>query len=277
MWSIKDVDSVEYLNNGIRIKRKYQKSTFVQDIILHKGSKRIDFVTEIDWHEDHVLLKTAFPVNVNSSRATYDIQFGNIERPTHYNTSWDEAKFEVCGHKWADLSEGDYGVSLMNDCKYGYGIHENVITLSLLKAATYPSPVADRGHHMFTYSLYPHTGDFAEGNVVPESYVLNMPLEASFIESRNGNMPESFSLASANSSHVALETIKKAEDDDSVILRLFEFENRKGEVEIELGFDFKEIYLCDLMENNIEKLSHDGNKVKINVSNFEIVTLKAVR
>lgn len=277
MWSIKDVDSVEYLNNGIRIKRKYQKSTFVQDIILHEGSKRIDFVTEIDWHEDHVLLKTAFPVNVNSSRATYDIQFGNIERPTHYNTSWDEAKFEVCGHKWADLSEGDYGVSLMNDCKYGYGIHENVITLSLLKAATYPSPVADRGHHTFTYSLYPHTGGFAEGNVVPESYVLNMPLEASFIESTNGNMPERFSLASANSNHVALETIKKAEDDDSVILRLFEFENRKGEVELELGFDFKEIYLCDLMENNIEKLSHDGNKVKINVSNFEIVTLKAVR
>ena len=165
----------------------------------------------------------------------------------------------------------------MNDCKYGYGIHENVITLSLLKAATYPSPVADRGHHTFTYSLYPHTGGFAKGNVVPESYVLNMPLEASFIESTNGNMPESFSLASANSNHVALETIKKAEDDDSVILRLFEFENRKGEVELELGFDFKEIYLCDLMENNIEKLSHDGNKVKINVSNFEIVTLKAVR
>ena len=276
MWSLNNVEMVEYLENGIRIKRNYQKSTLIQDIIVHMGSKRIDFVTEVDWNEDHVLLKTVFPVDIHSSHATYDIQFGNIERPTHYNTSWDEAKFEVCGHKWADLSEGGYGVSLMNDCKYGYGIHENVMTLSLLKAATYPNPEADRGINKFTYSLYPHTDNFADGNVVQEAYALNMPLEASFIGGTNGNMPEVFSLVKTSPDHVALETIKKAEDGNSVILRLYEFANKKGNVEIELGFDFKELYLCDLMENNIKKLPHDNNKVQIHISNYEIVTLKAV-
>lgn len=277
MWSINAADSVQKIENGIRIKRSYQKSTVVQDILLYEGSKRIDFVTEIDWHEDHVLLKTLFPVDIHSSRATYDIQFGNIERPTHYNTSWDEAKFEVCGHKWADLSEGGYGVSLMNDCKYGYGIYENVMSLSLLKAATYPNPEADRGINKFTYSLYPHTGNFAEGGVVQEAYALNMPLEVSPIEKADGAMPDEYALAKLNSDHAALETIKKAEDDNSVIFRLYEFANKKGLAELEIGFDFKEIYLCDLMENNIKKLDHDGNKVTIPVSNYEIITVKAVR
>ena len=277
MWSFNKVDSITPLENGIRIKRSYQKSTLVQDILLHEGSKRIDFITEVDWHEDHVLLKTVFPVDIHSSHASYDIQFGNIERPTHYNTSWDEAKFEVCGHKWADLSEGNYGVSLMNDCKYGYGIHENIITLSLLKAATYPNPEADRGLNKFTYSLYPHAENFANGKVVQEAYALNMPLEVSLADNSNGSMPETFSLANVLSNHVALETIKKAEDDSSIILRMFEFANEKGDVEIELGFDFHELYLCDLMENTIEKIPHNGNKACIHISNYEIITIKAVR
>lgn len=277
MWRFDAVDKIELLENGIRIYRSYSHSKLTQDVIISSNSKRIDFVTEVDWHEDHVLLKTAFPVDIHSSRATYDIQFGNIERPTHYNTSWDAAKFEVCGHKWADLSEGGYGVSLMNDCKYGYGIHENVMTLSLLKAPTSPNPVADRGMHTFTYSLYPHAGDFAEGKTVQEAYLLNVPLEVMQIEKSNGNMPEAYSIASVNADNVALETIKKAEDDDSVIIRMFEFENRKSEVEVEINFNFKEIYFCDLMENNLEKAEVNGNKIKFRISNYEIVTIKAVR
>ena len=150
------------------------------------------------------------------------------------------------------------------------------MTLSLLKAATYPNPEADRGINKFTYSLYPHTDNFEDGNVVQEAYALNMPLEASFIGGTNGNMPEVFSLVKTSPDHVALETIKKAEDGNSVILRIYEFANKKGNVEIELGFDFKELYLCDLMENNIKKLPHDNNKVQIHISNYEIVTLKAV-
>ncbi len=276
MWHITTVDSAETLDNGIRIKRSYGDSVIVQDITLNAGSKRIDFATEIDWHEDHVLLKTLFPVDIHSNRATYDIQFGNIERPTHYNTTWDEAKFEVCGHKWADLSEGGYGVSILNDCKYGYGIHENVMSLSLLKAATYPNPEADRGMHTFTYSLYPHTGGFVDGGTVKESYLLNMPMETAVLGKNEGKLPEEYSLVSVDAENVALETVKKAESDDSTIIRMFEFENKKTETEIEFGFDVKELYLCDLLENASEKLEVCGNKARIKLSNYEIVTLKPV-
>lgn len=277
MWHIDTVRETELLENGIRVVRLYGSSKITQDIILNQGSKRVDFVTVIDWHEDHVLLKTLFPVNINATRATYDIQFGNIERPTHYNTSWDEAKFEVCAHKWADLSEGGYGVSLLNDCKYGYSIHENIMALSLLKAATTPNPEADREIHEFTYSIYPHTEDFVKGETVQQAYLLNMPLEVSKISKNTGAMPEKYGLASVDKNNIALETIKKAEEDDSVIIRMFEFANKKTDFTVNIGFDFKEAYLCDLMENNLEKVNADGNSIKLNASNYEIITLKIIK
>ena len=277
MWIADDVTSVEKLSNGIRIKRKYQKSEIIQDILLKKSSKRIDFVTTVDWHEDHVLLKAAFPVDVHNNHATYDIQFGNVERPTHKNTSWDAAKFEVCAHKWADLSDSGYGVSLLNDCKYGYSIEKNVMKISLLKAATYPNPEADRGMHQFTYSIYPHVGGFIEGKTVREGYLLNMPLEAKKVNKNEGKLSEDYSFVSADKENVIVETIKKAESDNSVVIRMYEAYNRKTKAEIKVGFDFKEVYLCDMMENNIEKLAHDGNLVKVNIKNYEILTLKFVR
>lgn len=275
-WNITAIDDAQMLGNGIRIIRSYGNSRLVQDITLSEKSKRIDFTTEVDWHEDHVLLKALFPVDIHSNRATYDIQFGNIERPTHYNTSWDEAKFEVCGHKWADLSEGDYGVSLLNDCKYGYGIYENVISLSLLKAASYPNPEADRGIHKFTYSLYPHIGGFSDGGTVKEAYLLNMPMETAVIGKNDGKFPEKYSLVSVDAANLALETVKKAEDDNSIIIRIYEFENKKTEAEIVFGFDIEELYLCDLTENNKEKLDFCKNTARIKMSNYEILTLKAI-
>ncbi|MBQ4109635.1 MAG: alpha-mannosidase [Clostridia bacterium] len=275
-WIADNVSGVELLENGIRIKRKYQESEFVQDIVLEKGSKRIDFITKIDWHEDHVLLKSAFPVDVHSVNATYDIQFGNVERPTHRNNSWDAAKFEVCAHKWADLSEYGYGVSILNDCKYGYSIEDNMMKITLLKSATYPNPEADRGMNEFTYSFYPHTGDFRKGGTVQEGYKLNMPLEASKVAAAGGKLPEEYSVMKSDCENVVIETIKKAEADDSIIVRLYESYNSKVNAIVTAGFDFKEVYLCDMMENNIEKLENDGRNVKLHVKNFEIVTLKFV-
>lgn len=277
MWTIDTVDTAETLDNGIRITRKYEQSVITQEICLYRNSKRIDFVTEIDWHEDHVLLKTAFPVNIRSMNATYDIQFGNIERPTHRNTSWDAAKFEVCAHKWADLSEYGYGVSLLNDCKYGYSIEDNVIKLSLLKAATYPYPEADRGHHTFTYSLLPHTGGFREGLVVQEGYKLNMPLMVRQINMQDGVMPQSWSLIHAEQENIVIETIKKSEDDESVIVRFHEAYNQKCYAHITTGFDFREVYLVDLMEKNPVILPHNGRTVVLPVQNYELVTLQFVR
>lgn len=276
MWVADDVSAVERLDNGIRVTRCYGKSTIVQDICLRRGSKRIDFTTKIDWQEDHVLLKAAFPVDIHARNAAYDIQFGNVERPTHRNTSWDAAKFEVCAHKWADLSECGYGVSILNDCKYGYSIEGNVMKLSLLKAATYPDPNADRGHHEFTYSLLPHCGDHRRGKVIQEGYALNMPLLARRIEAQSGDMPEQWSMIQTSQENIVIETIKKAEDDGAIIVRFHEAHNRKSRVKIETGFDFSEVYLVDLMEENPEKLAHNGRTVELPVRNFEIVTIKFV-
>ena len=275
-WIADDVAGVEYLDNGIRIKRKYQKSEIVQDILLKKGSKRVDFVTTVDWHEDHVLMKAAFPVDVRCDYATYDIQFGNLRRPTHSNTSWDAAKFEVCAHKWADLSESDYGVSILNDCKYGYSIKDNVMKITLLKAATNPNPEADKGINVFTYSLYPHKGGYIEGKTVKEGYLLNMPFEAAKISENNGTLSDCYSFAKSDKENVVVETIKKAEEDNSVIVRAYETYNMKADAEITVGFDIKEAYLCDLMENIITKVEHNGTSVNVRFKNYEIVTLKLI-
>ena len=274
MWIADNVSQVSYLPNGIRIKRLYQKSEISQDIILRNASKRIDFITTVDWHEDHVLMKASFPVDIRNTYATYDIQFGNLNRPTHKNTSWDAAKFEVCAHKWADLSESNYGVSILNDCKYGYSIEDNIMKISLLKAATYPNPEADRGINTFTYSLYPHKGDFRQGKTVREAYLLNMPLEAQKVSKTEGNIADCYSLISSNKENVIIETVKKAEDSNDIIVRLYETYNQKSKAEITVGFDFKKVYLCNLLENNIKELCHDGRKLSVSVKNFEIVTLK---
>ena len=273
-WYIDAFETAEFLQNGIKITRKYQSSLITQEITLSKGSKRIDFKTFVDWKEDHVLLKTEFPVAIRNDEAVYDIQFGNIKRPTHKNTSWDEAKFEVCGHKWADLSEGNYGVSLLNDCKYGYSIYENTMALSLLKAATDPNPQADRCTHEFTYSLYPHTSDFKGGRTVQEGYALNMPLVVREIKKSNGTMPDSYSFIRSNRDNIVIETVKKSEDGNDVIVRLYDAHNIKCNADIIAGFDYKEVYLCDMLENNIEKLDSKNGVTTVKVGNFEIVTLK---
>lgn len=277
MWPADDLSSCEIIENGYRIVRKYNNSVIYQDIVLNENSKRIDFITEVDWHEDHVLLKTLFPLDIRTTYATYDIQFGNIARPTHRNTSWDAAKFEVCGHKWADMSENNYGVSLLNDCKYGYSAYENELTLSLLKAATYPNPEADRGLNSFTYSLYPHIGGFAEGKTVQESYLLNMPFETVEVSNGKGALPALFSLVSCDKDNICLETVKKAEEDDSIIVRMYDAFNQKTEATLTFGFDFKEAYIVSLTEENETKLAVNGRSIKIPVKNYEIVTVKLVR
>lgn len=277
MWIADDVSKVDLLDDGIRIKRVYGKSEIVQDIVLKPHSKRIDFVTKSDWKENHVLLKASFPVDIRNTNATYDIQFGHIERPTHKNTSWDGAKFEVSAHKWADLSEDDYGVSILNDCKYGYSIEDNVMKITLIKCASWPNPDADRCVHEFTYSMYPHNGNFKVGNTIKQGYLLNMPLEATEITATDGTLNDCYSLVYTDKESVVIETIKKAEDDNSVVVRMYDSFNRKTRTTVTTGFDFKEVYVCDMLENNEFKLEHEVRQVQVDVRNFEVVTLKFVR
>ncbi len=168
---------------------KANHSLITQRVVFHHTSKLIDFHTEVDWKEEHKLLKVAFPVNILSAHATYEIPFGTIQRPTHNNTSWEQAQFEVCGQKWADLSEGNYGVSLLNDSKYGYDIKGRNIRLSLLRAPKWPDENADIEKHEFVYTLYPHIGDWRSAYTVRKGHELNTKDPIIQAEKQKGKYP----------------------------------------------------------------------------------------
>jgi alpha-mannosidase len=273
------------LRGTLRLSWRVYSSTITQRLTLHAHSPRIDFRTEVDWHEHQVLLKAAFPVAVRATRATYEIQFGSVERPTHWNSSWDWARFEVCGHKWADLSEGDYGVALLNDCKYGYDIKDNVIRLTLIKSGIDPDPQADQGHHVFTYSLLPHAGGWREGGVTREAYQLNYPawgvVAAGELpigaapSARDARLPGRWSLASLDADHVILETVKPADTGDAVILRVYEYQQRRSAaVTLSLGRPVARAVECNLMEDGETPVAHDAAGLRFAIAPFEIKTFK---
>jgi alpha-mannosidase len=220
------------------------------------------------------MLKVAFPVDIHTDRATYEIQFGTVERPTHKNTSWDAAKFEVCGHKYADISEGNYGVSILNDCKYGHDIHDGVISLSLLRSPTYPNENADRGKHSFTYAIYPHSGDLKDCDTAKLAYYLNYPMTAIKAEGEISTIPESFSAISVASDHVICETVKEEENGTGTIVRLYEHKNMRDTVELSVGLSANKAYLCDMMENELCELPINNGKICLDIKGFEILTVK---
>lgn len=259
---------------SVQITRMFGASRIEQTIIMRAGSRRVDFVTEVDWNEDHKLLKAAFPVDIHSPHATYEIQFGHLQRPTHFNTTWDLARFEVCAQKWADLSEAGYGVALLNDCKYGYDIHGRVIRLSLLRSPTAPDPSADRGHHRFTYSLLPHAGDLRAGRVVEEAYALNAPLLAQEISCHEGSHPSRGSYFSTDRPGVIVEAVKQAEDGDGIIVRLYEAYGSRGPVRLRTSLPVVRATLTDMLENEEGELPIDEGCVLLKVQPFEIMSLR---
>ncbi|UOF88719.1 alpha-mannosidase [Fodinisporobacter ferrooxydans] len=261
------VTEIGSIRTVVRFEWMYKHSTIVQNLVVYRDCKRIDFHTTIDWHEKQQLLKVAFPVDVRSTEATYDIQYGNVKRPTHWNTSWDQAKFETVGHQWADLSEQGYGVSLLNDCKYGHDIKDNVIRLSLIKSATYPDTQADQGTHVFTYSLLPHTGSWFEGNTVQEAWALNSPL--TFVQGRSPE--EKFSLFQTAAKNVMIDAVKKAEDQDQLVLRVHDFSGGRGTVEISSDLIIQFWQETDLLERPIGEISNDSN-IKFDLKPYEIKT-----
>ena len=275
-WDVEGLVSIEPITEGaragFRIERKFLNSTIVQNMYMYNDSRRIDFETKIDWNEKHIILKAAFPVNVHTDKATYETQFGYVERPTHENTPYDAAKFEVCAHKYADISEDDYGVALLNDCKYGHNTEGNTLKLTILKAGTYPNKEADLGEHILTYSLYPHAGNHKQGRVVQEAYALNKPL-AVFDAKGDGSLENTFSFVSCDKENVIIDTVKKAENSDAIVIRAYDAYNRRTKAEFTFGIDVKKAYLCDMMENKIKELPVENNKVTLDVSTFEIVTL----
>ena len=267
MWLSDPASNIEILDNGLKITRKILNSIYTQTITLENSLLRFD--TEIDWREQHILLKVAFPVDVLSSVATYDVQWGHVQRPTHWNTSWDWARFETVGHKWADLSEGDFGVALINDCKYGYDIRGNVMRLSLLKSPTFPDPNADQGVHQFSYALYPNT---SLPQVIQKATTFNNPVT---IHKGSLDLPSTSirPLVEAFDNGI-IETIKLAEDDDSVIVRLYEPYHVRGWTRLYANFEVASASIVNLLEDEITPLEVENNGVRIFLAPFQIVTVK---
>ncbi len=279
MWLSDPAHSIEVIEAGplratLEIKRRILNSLYVQRISLQYNSPQLRFDTEIDWEERHILLKTAFPVDVLSPRATYEIQWGNVERPTHRNTSWDWARFETCAQKWVDLSEGDYGVSLLNDCKYGHDIQQNTIRLSLLRSPTHPDPEADQGIHHFSYILLPHAGDW-KGSTIPAAYALNDPLRI-FVGSPEEKATEIPTLLQVNCKHVVVETIKQAEDENGIIVRLYECHRKRGMVTLTMSFEVGSASIVNLLEEDEQILKPHGHHISVPIKPYQILTLRLV-
>lgn len=271
-------ERVEVVERGpvriaVEVEKRFGGSRIVQRISLGP-TPGVRFDTLVDWRQNEKLLKVAFPVNVNSSRATYEIQFGNLERPTHRNTAWDLAKFEVCGHKWIDLSEGDQGVALLNDSKYGHDVLGNLMRITLLRAPKAPDPECDMGVHRFTYVMLPHYGAYNWAGVVQAGYAINAPTRYRVIGRSPGPGLQDGPFVSCNDRNIVIEAVKKAEDSKSIICRLYECHNARGRAEIRLARPIRRAALCDLMENEVGELDVRDGCAEFDYTPFVILTVK---
>lgn len=278
-YPVTDFDTVQIkekneLRTILHIERPCLKSRICQDIIFYQKKRRIDFVTEIDWKENHVLLRAGFPVNIHAKQAVYDIQYGNLERSVTENTSWEEAQFEVCAHKWADLSEFGYGVGLLNDCKYGYRVKGNTMQLTLLKCGQYPYPEADQGIHRFTYSLLPHKGNWTEGKVEEEARFLNQPCHIYRAEKHMGSFPKEDAFFRCTAEGCILEAVKYAEDSKDIIVRVYENVNGRHRGRLILPWKITAAWKSDILERKKEEIPFMENEISIELKPYEIQTYR---
>ncbi|XP_037601449.1 alpha-mannosidase 2C1 isoform X3 [Cebus imitator] len=254
-------------------------SRLSQEVVLDVGCPYVRFHTEVHWHEAHKFLKVEFPARVRSSQATYEIQFGHLQRPTHYNTSWDWARFEVWAHRWMDLSEHGFGLALLNDCKYGASVRGSILSLSLLRAPKAPDATADMGRHEFTYALMPHKGSFQDAGVIQAAYSLTFPLLA--LPAPGPAPATSWSAFALSSPAVVLETVKQAESSPqsrSLVLRLYESHGSHTDCWLHLSLPVQEAILCDLLErpDPAGHLPLRDNRLKLTFSPFQVLSLLLV-
>jgi alpha-mannosidase len=242
-------------------------SRLVQTVRLDSGSRRLEFHTEVEWHERHRVLKVAFPLLVRADRASYETPFGHTERPTHFSTAADLARYEVPGHRWADLSEHGFGVALLNDGKYGHSAYGNTLRLTLLRAPTFPDPEADQGTHRFAYALLPHAGGWRDGGVVAEARRFNQPLVWV-----RGAAPTRC-LASVDDAGLVLDTIKLAEDGEEIVLRLYEAHGARGVARVRLGVPFAGAWFANLLEDRGEAAQVENDAIVVPFRPYEIVTV----
>ena len=275
-WDAEKVDKIQWTEEGpvratLEIQRTISNSVIKQKIHFYADSRRIDFSTWVDWKEHQHLLKVHFPVNIHSDEATFEVQFGNLKRKIHGNTSWDEARFESCGQKWMDISEGHYGVSLLNDCKYGYSAKDSNIALTLIKSGIEPNKTADQEEHVFTYALYPHKEMWSAAGTVQEAYKLNQPAYATKGELKNTGK----SFISTDKDNIIIETVKPAENGDGIIVRLYDCENSLTKATLNFAEGMLEsVEECNLMEEKEADIEACGNSFTVSVKPYEIKTYR---
>ncbi len=278
--AIDKVDSVRMIESGpvrstIRIERTWQSSHFTQDISLAANADTVVIDNTVDWHETHILLKAAFPLAASGPMATYEIPYGTIQRPTTRNNTWESAKFEVPALRWADLGDSRNGFSLLNEEKYGYDAIGNVLRLSLLRSPTWPDPEADRGIQHFRYALYPHPGTWQQAMTERKGYELNYPLQAAVVVAHSGSLPASHSFVSVDDDNVILTAVKKSEDDDALILRVYDWSGKPSHAKFTLPPGATAATEVNLMEQPIgDSLSVTNNTATLPVGPFEIRSIR---
>ncbi|HVU78089.1 MAG TPA: glycoside hydrolase family 38 C-terminal domain-containing protein [Gaiellaceae bacterium] len=242
-----------------------ESSTLRQVVRLDAGARRVEFRTTVDWHEEHVLLKTCFPLEVHAPTATYEAPFGYAERPTHYSTSFDRAKYEVPGHRFADLSEHGFGAALLTDSKYGYSCFGNELRVSLLRSPKSPDPNADMGGHEFAYALYPHAGGWREGGVLAEAIRFNAPLRLT--------RPVGGSFASVDTPDLVLDTIKRADSGEGLVLRLYEAHGGRGTARVRLREPFGQARLANALEEPFAAVEVEGDELVLPFRPHQVLTV----
>jgi len=249
-------------------------STIVQMISLEKDSRLIKIENEVDWKEEHKMLRASADVQIQTNEASFEIQYGTLKRPTHSNTSWDAAKFEVAAHRFVDLSQPDYGFALLNDCKYGHYVKGNTLDLNLLRSPKDTDKEADQHKHSFTYAYLPHRGNLIESNVLKEAHILNSPLLIHPV----AELPETkhMSYFQVIGEGVKIETIKPAEDGKGIVLRLYETAGKSCSVKLEAYKDWNKLIETDMLENDEMEIVFNGKFGELMFEPFEIRTFRMV-
>ena len=261
------------LRASIAVERSLEGATIEQQYRLGAKSRRLEIETCIRWERRRTLLRAYFPLNLRSHEAYFETAYGAVARPTHRNTPWDAARFEVSGHRWADLSEGGYGVSLLNDGKYGHSAEGHTLGLTLLRSPVYPDPYAEEGEHRFTYALYPHPGDW-RGDTVREAQDLNAPLQAIVVPAGGGDWPLAQRFIGTDKPNLRLSALKKAEDGDALVLRLYEALGGRGTAGLETTLPGKIVRRVNLLEEPEGKTVRDGETIQLEYAPYKVITLE---
>jgi len=275
VWEIDNLVSAEVVETGphraaIRFEWAYEQSRIVQIVALEAESDRLDFDSFVDWHEHDTLVKVAYPLDVLAQESTAEIQFGHVRRPSHANTSWDQARFETVMHRWIDVSEPDFGVAFFNDCKYGYDVRGSTVRLTLLKSPVYPWPEADQGEHHFRYAATVHHGLLAS-DIPARAEAYNLPLQ---LVAGQGEADAAWPLLQLDGAGLTLEALKRSEDGTALIARIWETHGRSSAARVSLPKGVRHAEVVNLLERDPQALAIDDGKVNLELAPFQIVTLK---